>query len=88
MTIIENYKNAYDLGFYSLEESFDRIVDAYFDANGGHMNESDLADMVDDVEASEWWEMAHFMHGYYWGAAIDDENELRGERLLNERLNN
>lgn len=88
MDIIRLERNAYDLGFHSLEESFDRIVDAYFDANGGHMTECDLADMVDDVEATEWWTMAHFMQGYYWGASIDDENELLGEQLLNDRLTN
>lgn len=71
-------KNAYDMGFYDLEECFDRIVDGYTDANGGHMNSGELVDMVDDVEAAEWWEMAHFMQGYFWGACIDDVNELKG----------
>lgn len=87
MNIIELERNCYELGFHSFEEAFDRIVDGYYDANGGHMTEENLADMVDDVEKAEWWGMAHFMHGYYWGAAIDDENELKGEALLNERIN-
>lgn len=86
MNIIELERNCYELGFHSLEEAFDRIVDGYFDANGGHMTESNLADMVDDVEAAEWFDMAHFMHGYYWGAATDDENEMKGEALLNARI--
>ena len=73
-------------GFINDIECMDMIIDKWTEENGGHMNADELADMVEWIESIEWYWMAHLMHGYIWGAAIDDKYELLGEQLRNERI--
>lgn len=75
------------VGFISDIECMDMIIDKWTEENGGRMNADELADMVEYIESIEWYWMAHMMHGYLWGAAIDDEYELKGEELRNKRIN-
>ena len=90
MNKYEFTKNCWDnyaFGFISDVECMDMIIDKWTEENGGRMNADELADMVEYIESIEWYWMAHLMHGYFWGAAIDDEYELMGEQLRNKRLN-
>ena len=70
------------LGLISDTECMYLIIDKWTEENGGHMNESELADMVEYLENEMgWYWMAHMMHGYFWGASTDNEWELKGEQL-------
>lgn len=82
------YRQNYELGFWTMTETMDRIIDKWTEENGGHMNADELADMVEYIESIEWHWMAHLMQGYFWGAAIDDKYELMGERLAQSRRSN
>lgn len=79
------YRQNYELGFWTMTEAMDRIIDKWTEENGGRMTEEDLCEMVDYLDLIEWWDMSHFMGGYLWGACIDDLNELEGEALAKER---
>ena len=83
--LITNCREHYEMGFNSATECMDRIIDGWTEANGGHMSADELAEMVEYIESIEWHWMAHLMQGYLWGAAIDDEWELKGEQLRNQR---
>ena len=78
-------RDAYDMGFYDLAECMGRIIDKWTEENGGRMSEEELCGMVEYIEAEEWWDMAHFMQGFFWGACIYDRNEIAGEALAQER---
>ena len=70
------------LGLISDAECMCMIIDKWTEENGGRMNESELADMVEYLENERgWYWMAHMMHGYFWGASTDNEWELKGEQL-------
>ena len=70
----------WQMGFMGMPYHFDRIVTAWCEDNGGRLEYDDLVEMVEYIEQINWWSMAHFMQGYFWGAAIDDLNELAGEQ--------
>ena len=73
-------------GFISDTECMYMIIDKWTEENDGHMDADELADMVEYLEDEmEWYWMAHMMHGYFWGAAIDDKYELLGEQLRNNK---
>ena len=70
------------LGLISDAECMYLILDKWAEENGGHMNESELADMVEYLENEMgWYWMARMIHGYFWGASTDNERELKGEQL-------
>lgn len=69
------------LGLISDTECMYMIIDKWTEENGGHMDESERADMVEYFEEIGWYWMAHMMHGYFWGASTDNEWELKGEQL-------
>lgn len=76
----------WEFGFIDLPGAMDVIVTKWCDENGGRMNYDDLVEMVEYVESVEWWSMAYFMQGYFWGASIDDPNELWGEQMAKMEL--
>lgn len=78
---LENWQ----LGFMSGIEALDRIVTAWCNDNGGRMDYDDLVEMVEYIEGIEWWWMAHFMQGYFWGARTDDPAEASGEQWARMR---
>ena len=76
-----NCQDDCSLGFISAAEYMYMIIDKWTEENGGHMDESELADMVEYLEEIGWYWMARMMHGYFWGASTDNEPELEGEQL-------
>lgn len=66
-----------------MAETMDRIIDKWTEENGGRMDKDDLVEMVEYIESIEWYCMASMMHGYFWGAATDNEYEQIGEQLRN-----
>lgn len=73
-------------GFISDIECMDMIIDKWTEENGGRMTDEDLCEMVEYLEDEMgWYWMAHMIHGYIWGASIDDKYELMGEGLAKER---
>lgn len=76
-----NCQDNNSLGLISDAECMHMIIDKWTEENGGHMNESELADMVEYFEEIGWYWMAHMMHGYFWGTSTDNEWELKGEQL-------
>lgn len=79
---ILNCQDNCSLGLISEAECMYMIIDKWTEENGGHMDESELADMVEYFENEKgWYWMAHMMHGYFWGASTDNEWELKGEQL-------
>ena len=77
----QNCQDNNALGLISDAECMYLIIDKWTEENGGHMNESELADMVEYFEEIGWYWIAHMMHGYFWGASTDNEWELKGEQL-------
>lgn len=74
-------------GFYDDVTTMDRIIDKWTEENGGIMNTDELANMLDFIEGEmDWQWMGRLMHGYFYGAATDDEMELLGERIRNQRM--
>lgn len=75
----------YNLGFWTMTECMDRIIDKWTEENGGRMTEEDLCRMVDYLDLIEWYDMSRYMGAYLWGACTDDLYELQGEALAMER---
>lgn len=74
-------------GFISDAECMYAIIDRWTEENGGRMNNDDLVEMVEYIEEEmDWVWMGHMMHGYLWGASIDDKYELIGEQLHEQGL--
>ena len=77
----QNCQDNNSLGFISDAECMYLIIDKWTEENGGHMDESELAEMTEYLEELGWYCMARMMHGYFWGASTDNEWELKGEQL-------
>ena len=77
----QNCQDNNALGLISDAECMYLIIDKWTEENGGHMDESELAEMAEYLEEIGWYWIAHMMHGYFWGASTDNEWELKGEHL-------
>lgn len=93
LSIMDKYKFTWQcrddnaLGFCDDITTMDRIIDKWIEENGGIMNTDELANMLDFIEGEmDWQWMGRLMHGYFYGAATDNEMELLGERIRNQRM--
>lgn len=69
-------------GIISDAECMYMIIDKWTEENDGRITDDDLIEMVEYLEDDmDWHWMANMIHGYIWGAAIDDKYELMGEQL-------
>lgn len=80
-----SYRSNYELGFWTMTEAMDRIIDKWTEENGGRMTEEALCEMADYLDNIEWYSMSRFMGAYLWGACTDNLDELKGEALAKER---